>query len=216
MNLWATALSTAALLAQNTIAVGPLTENVINWQGIEITDNNGNLLQKLEGQTGWFLSGEGEDQALTYQFSIVLQQMDGGDLPEEIGLIWSMPLSTSTPANHLYESVLFVNASDSDTQKAMGAFRVNDDIGFTVGELPDWDVTGGFSAILRLYYEIIDQAGNLEFDRYDLPPDGTEYSDLHWLLEPSLSEITPQTWTLAFSRPDADTLGLKQGRIMVA
>ena len=82
--------------------------------------------------------------------------MDGGDLPEEIGLIWSMPLSTSTPANHQYESVLFVNASDSDTQKAMGAFRVNDDIGFTVGELPDWDVTGGFSAILRLYYEIID------------------------------------------------------------
>ena len=75
-------------------------------------------------------------------------------MPEEIGILWSMPLGSSTPAEHSWESALFVPTSLSDTQIAMGAFRVAADIDMTIGQQPEWEVIGGESALLRIYYEI--------------------------------------------------------------
>ena len=134
MNFWATTLSAAlCFLASTSKAEGPLTENVINWKGLKhYNSDKTEVLHEMNGQTGWTKTGEGVDAQITYQMSMTLLRGDGAPLSDGIGLLWTMPLGISTPANHIWETFLFVNSSETG-KKTQGSFRTVGDINMTTG-----------------------------------------------------------------------------------
>ena len=57
----------AALFTSSTLAAdGPLKTNSVDFTAIQENDSNGALARELKGQTGWAVTGEGENSAINF------------------------------------------------------------------------------------------------------------------------------------------------------
>ena len=72
----------------------------------------------LNGFTNWFTTGEGDTKQTHYELVLELDRsLTGGDasstIPEKTGIMWFMPMSSSTPSATKWEVGVFNFATGS-------------------------------------------------------------------------------------------------------
>ena len=146
---------------------------------------------------------------MQFEIEMVLERYptDDSSLSDNIGILWAMPRSDSTPAENKWEVGVFMQGSiEGSSEKTQVVFPYE-------GLLSSLAVD---QVIAQTW--ILEQAGGQTATyNFDANNAGaiTSFTDSitepHWNLSTADSYITANKWTLSFSRTDSETLNLKRG-----